>query len=386
MKTWKHLNIENRKTISSCIAHNYKLINISKILNYDPRAISREVKRNRICINFPNEISSDCPKLKRWPYVCTNCKHKYTKCPFNKFKYDAKIAQKKADTNLINSRKGIDISHDEFDKLDSIIKNGVDHNKSLYQIKIENNDYIDKSISTLYRYVNKGYLTTKRIDLPRAVKYKKRKHNKKYEYSENSKIDRTNHTYLDYLSYIHQNPRVNVWQLDFLGAIKTDSKNILSFILPEVHFTLLDIIENPNSNKIVKFFDDLENRIGTNAFIELVPVILTDRDPCFSDITGICFSKITGEERCKIFFCDPYVSSQKPHVENINGQIRKFFPKGQSVNKCSKNDVKIINQTLLNTPIRTLDGNTPGDAFKKVYGDDIYYQILDVVNGECKMS
>ena len=149
---------------------------------------------------------------------------------------------------------------------------------------------------------------------------------------------------------------------------------------------MLDIIENPNSNKIVKFFDDLENRIGTNAFIELVPVILTDRDPCFSDITGICFSKITGEERCKIFFCDPYVSSQKPHVENINGQIRKFFPKGQSVNKCSKNDVKIINQTLLNTPIRTLDGNTPGDAFKRVYGDDIYYQILDVVNGECKMS
>ena len=47
MKTWKHLDIENRKVISSCISHNYKLINISKILNYDPRGISREVKRNR---------------------------------------------------------------------------------------------------------------------------------------------------------------------------------------------------------------------------------------------------------------------------------------------------------------------------------------------------
>ena len=54
-------------------------------------------------------------------------------------------------------------------------------------------------------------------------------------------------------------PRVNVWQLDFLGAIKTDSKNILSFILPEVHFTILDIITNSNSNKVVKFFDDLES-------------------------------------------------------------------------------------------------------------------------------
>lgn len=154
--------------------------------------------------------------------------------------------------------------------------------------------------------------------------------------------------------------------------------------MPEVHFTLLDIIENPNSSKVVKFFDDLENRIGTEAFIKLIPVILTDREPCFSDILGICFSKITGEERCKLFFCDPYVSSQKPHVENINGQIRKFFPKGQSVDKYSKNDIKVINQTLLNIPIRSLDGNTPSDAFKVVYGEDIYYQILDVVNGEYK--
>ena len=94
MKTWKHLDIENRKAISSCISHNYKLINISKILNYDPRGISREVKRNRIPIDFPNATSSNCVKLKRWPYVCTNCKLRYKQCPFIKFKYDPKIAQK----------------------------------------------------------------------------------------------------------------------------------------------------------------------------------------------------------------------------------------------------------------------------------------------------
>ncbi len=173
MKTWKHLDIENRKTISSCISHNYKLINISKILNYDPRGISRKVKRNRISIDFPNATSSNCSTLKRWSYVCSNCKNRYKKCPFIKFKYDAKIAQRKADDNLINSRKGIDINNDEFNKLDSIIKKGSDENKSIYQIKIENKDVIDKSITTLYRYINNGVLTTKRIDLPRAVKFKK---------------------------------------------------------------------------------------------------------------------------------------------------------------------------------------------------------------------
>lgn len=383
MKTWKHINYEQRKTISSCISHNYKLINISKILELDPRSISREVKRNRVSINYQKKNSVDCEKLNRWPFVCANCKLRYKNCPFNQYKYVASTAQKKADANLINSRKGIDIDSESFKQLDSIIKSGVDDNKSIYQIKIENNDVIDKSITTLYRYINNGYLTTKRIDLPYAVKYKKRKRNKKYEYSDN-KIDRTNHTYLDYLSYLHKNPRVNVWQLDFLGSIKSDSKNILSFILPEVHFTLLDIIKNPNSNKIVKFFDDLEERIGTEAFKELIPVILTDRDPCFSDILGICFSKITGEERCQLFFCDPYVSNQKPNVENINKQIRKFFPKGKTVDNLTEEIVKNHNLTLLKTPIRSLDGNTPEDAFKVVYGEDLYYKLFDIVNGERK--
>lgn len=54
-------------------------------------------------------------------------------------------------------------------------KKGIDEKKSIYQIKIENNNIIDKSITTLYRYVNKDYLSKKKIDLPYAVKLKKKK-------------------------------------------------------------------------------------------------------------------------------------------------------------------------------------------------------------------
>ena len=383
-KTWKHINLEQRKLISSGIAHNDKLIEIAERLDLDPRSISKEVRRNRVPVDYTTECVVKCPNLNRWPLVCTKCKLRYSRdCYYTKLKYDARVAQRKADANLINSRKGIDLDSDEFKKLDSIIKNGIEENKSIYQIKIENNDIIDKSITTLYRYVNKDYLSTKMIDLPYAVKLKKRKHNKKYDYSNNN-IDRSNHTYLDYLSYIHKHPGINVWQLDFLGTIKSDSKNILSFILPNVHFTIIDIIKNPNSQKVVNFFDQLEEKIGTENFIELIPVILTDRDPCFTDIEGICFSKITGEERCKLFFCDPYVSNQKPHVENINKQLRKFFPKGKSIDNLSKKDILNKNLTLLNTPIKSLDSNTPIDAFKTVYGEDLFYKIFDVVNDEQK--
>ena len=376
MKTWKHLTFEQRKVISNGISHNYKLKEIAETLGFDPTSISKEVKRNRESTSIGTNITN-CKKSNRWPFVCTGCNKKYNnQCFFTKYKYDAKKAQNKADINLITSRKGIDVDSDEFQKLDKIIKDGIDNKKSIYQITIENKNSINKSVTTLYRYVNKGYLTTTRMDLPYAVTYKKRKHNKKYEYSENKEIDRTGHTYIDYLAYIHKHPGIYVWQLDFLGAIKTDNKNILTFILPNLQFTLLDIINKPDSTKIVEFFDNLEEKIGIEAFKELIPVILTDRDPNFADIDGICFSKMTGEERCKLFFCDPYVSNQKPNVENMNKQIRLFFPKGKSVDNYLKSDIKNINKTILNKPLRSLDGSTPKEAFINVFDENIFDKLF----------
>lgn len=376
MKTWKHLTFEDRKVITNGISKKYKLKDIAESIGFDPTSISKEVKRNRESITIGSNIT-DCKKVNRWPFVCTGCSKKYNnQCCFTKYKYDARTAHNKAKENLVLSRKGIDVDSEEYKKIDQIIKEGINNKKSIYQITIENKDIINKSVTTLYRYVNKGYLTTSRLDLPYAATYKKRKHNKKYEYSENKEIDRTGHTYIDYLSYIHKHPGIYVWQLDFLGAIKTDNNNILSFILPNLQFVLLNLIKNPNQNKVVEFFDELEERIGTNAFIELIPVILTDRDPCFADIEGICFSKITGEERCKLFFCDAYVSNQKPNVENINKQLRLFFPKGETIDTYKKQDIKNINQTLINRPLKSLDSYTPKEAFINVFDDNLFNKLF----------
>ena len=178
------------------------------------------------------------------------------------------------------------------------------------------------------------------------------------------------------MAFLHNHPGIYVWQLDFLGTIKSDANNILSFILPNLQFIILNLIKNPNQNKIVDFFDDLEERIGTDAFIELIPVILTDRDPNFADINGICFSKITGEERCKLFFCDPYVSNQKPNVENMNKQLRLFFPKGKTIDTYSKQDIKNINETLLNRPLKSLDSYTSKEAFIKVFDEELFEKLF----------
>ena len=374
MKTWKHINFEQRKVIVSGIVHQYKIKEIAETIGVDPTSVSKEVKRNRDCVAI-GDNKSGCSKLKKWPFVCTGCPKRYGKCHYAKFVYNANVAQNKADINLIDSRRGIDVDSKEFKQLDKLVKDGISQKKSIYQIKVENSTTISKSLTTIYRYINSGFLTTKRMDLPYAVTYKKRKHNKKYDYS-NNKIDRSNHTYLDFLAYLHAHPNVYVWQLDFLGAIKSDSKNILTFILPNLQLPILDIISNPDSAKVVEFFDGIEKEIGTEAFMELIPVILTDRDPAFSDINGICYSKITGEERCKLFYCDPYVSNQKPNVENMNKQIRLFFPKGKTIDHYTRKDIKTINATLLQKPLKSLDGHTAKDALVKVFGEELFLKLF----------
>ena len=375
---FKHINAEQRRVIVRMISDNKKLKDIASTLGLDPTSISKEVKRNRIRLYPVHNPKLDlklCTKLDRFPYVCNSCKYRYDPCPFEKYVYKAKEAQAKADYKLIVSRRGLDSDDKEFKQLDETVKAGVENGKSIYEISLD--PKVSKSVTTIYRYINKGYLKISRMDLPYAVTYKKRKKiNKKYDYKQNNGIDRSNHTYVDYLSYIHANPREFGWQLDFLGSIKSDSKSIISLIMPDLHFSLIDIISNPSADKVVKYFDRLEENLGTEQFKKIFPFILTDRDPCFADVEGICFSKITGEERTRLFFCDPYVSNQKPHIENLNKQLRLHFPKGRSIDHLSKADVKNINIRILKQPLKSLDGSSSKEAFSAVFGKDNFTNII----------
>ena len=212
--------------------------------------------------------------------------------------------------------------------------------------------------------------------MPYAVTYKKRKKKiKEYDYKDN-KIDRSNRTYLDYLSYIHARINEMTVQMDFLGSIKTDIKSILVLIIPELHFVFLFSIEKKNSNKVVDVFNFLEDLIGYEKFSDIFPSILTDRDPSFSNIDGIEFSHETGQKRTNLFFCDAFKSNQKASVENMNKQIRKFFPKGKSVDYLSQENIRLIAKTINETPLYSLDGATPKEVFCQIFGLATYDKIF----------
>ena len=87
----------------------------------------------------------------------------------------------------------------------------------------------------------------------------------KYDYP-NNKINRSNHTYLDYLAaYIHENTNLFVWQLDFLGAVKSDSNNILALVMPLLQLPILKVIKNPNTEN-----DEKEGNFPLSFFTSVI--------------------------------------------------------------------------------------------------------------------
>ena len=371
-----HLTDDDRKTISNMLAHKARCIEIARKIGCDPTTISKEIKKNRI---ISKEAKGDkkilCKKLEKYPFVCLDCPKKYKDCTLTQLRYDSGFAQKKYEYRLHETRKGINLTPEEHKQLNIALKEGLLSKKSIYSIV--RSSKIDVSLPTVYRYIKERKVDVTRMDLPYAVTYKKRKKtNKKYEYPENNKVDRHNRTYVDYLAYRKTHINEMTVQMDFLGSIKMDSKSILTLIIPDIHFSILRIIKNKNSEKVVEVFDELENRLGYEKFNEVFPSILTDRDPCFSDILGIEFSKESGIQRTYLFFCDAFKSNQKASVENLNKQIRKFFPKGKSIDHLTQDDIDTINRILVESPLFSLDGYSPKEAFITLFGQEVFDKLF----------
>jgi len=378
----ERLKKEDRRLIKVFLGRGETLKSISDAIGCDPTTISKEIKRNRIIYKegLKGYGNDRCKKIERYPYTCNNCVLRYSTCLLTKYIYDDEKAQTNYKKLLIQSRQGLNTNESEFRNIESIIHEGIKNKEGIYHI-VKSND-IRISVPTIYRWIDRGIMSTRKIDLPYAPKYKMRKKIKeKYDYSaKNNKIDRSGRTYLDYLRFKLHFPGLFVSQIDFLGSVVTDSKSILTLIIGELHFPILYLIDRPNMIKIKEFFDLLEANLGLADFYRVFPGILGDRDPSFNDYDGIETSLLDSTSlRTQMFYCDPFESSQKPYVENLNKQLRLYIPKGSSIESYTDSDVKAINKTLIERKIKSLGGQSPKEAFIEVFGEKIFDKISKVI-------
>lgn len=66
------------------------------------------------------------------------------------------------------------------------------------------------------------------------------------------------------------------------------------------------------------------------------------------------------------YFCDPFKAWQKGGVENLNGLLRQYLPKGIDMTKVDQNYLKEIQEKLNNRPRKSLGYLTPNEVLDKV--------------------
>lgn len=78
--------------------------------------------------------------------------------------------------------------------------------------------------------------------MPRKVKYKPRKKKKNKENKRNLSIliDRS---YDDYIIRTHNEPKLNIWQLDTVIGLNDNSKCLMNFLFVETNFMIMRLLD-----------------------------------------------------------------------------------------------------------------------------------------------
>jgi IS30 family transposase len=66
------------------------------------------------------------------------------------------------------------------------------------------------------------------------------------------------------------------------------------------------------------------------------------------------YESLEAKLNAPVFFCHPYTSSERGTVENTNGLIRQYFPKGHDFNKVSEEDIQFVENAINKRPRKIL--------------------------------
>ena len=411
----KQFNYEKRSTLENLLNQGKGAKEIAGIFLMDPTSIAREIKRNREalvpkdpgsicngCLNYQNcnlhhrcgrqtcglscvgcKTLSSCDKLikldcrvdKRFPYCCNGCQREMT-CRMGKYRYDASLSHKKARDRLVNSRTGLNLTPEEYEKIDSILFDAIKvKGQSIHHALVTNRKELKVSEKTIYKYVGSRKFRVRNIDLPRQPGLKKRKKIAgKYEYPENKGIVRTGHLYSDWLVFKFRGAARFHVQMDFLGKPHQSRQELLVLGIPDLSFILLYGCQDTVQATVISLFGDLERRLGIEGFKTLFPAILTDRDVKFDDFLSLEIDG-NGEKRTHIFFCDPGASNQKAVVENLNSQLRAMFPKKAILDAYTQEELDEASSHFNSRFLSSIDDRTPIDLFASIFGKEMLERL-----------
>lgn len=154
---------------------------------------------------------------------------------------------------------------------------------------------------------------------------------------------------------VNNRKRAGHWEMDNMDGKKSDSVCVSTTVERKTRFTILSKLSGHGSAVKTKAVIDRLQPLP----MKLVKSITTDRGP-----ENHGYQEITETLDTKVYFCNPYHSWEKGTVENTNGRVRRFLPKGKTMENLTDSYLKRIENQLNNTPRKCLKFMTPNEMLQ----------------------
>lgn len=323
---------------------------------------------NDNCTDYIEEI---CTARYRIPYTCNGCAT-IGKCSLLKNIYDAEHAHIKAHEKITESRSGLCVSEEEIARLNSIISPLVRNGQSIHQIYVTHEDELMCSEKTIYNYIDACLLEIRNIDLPRKVKFRERYKKPEFKVDKGCRIGRN---YQEFNAFLEKNPDTAVVQMDSVIGSK-GGKCLLTIHFVDSSLMLAYLRDANTSKSVTDIFAMLIERLGSEVFKRLFPVILTDNGSEFSNPKAIEYG--TGKCRgiqTRVFYCDAASPYQKGAIEVNHELIRRVLPKGTSFNELEQNDINLMMNHINSYKRKKLNNRNPYETFSFYHGEEILQKL-----------
>jgi len=326
-QSYKHLSEAERGEIEAYLSVGLKPAEIARRLGRNRSTITREINRGSIT------------QLKKVNGQKVYYQHYYADAAHNRYRdaretsYYLKLDRVSNDflTKFIEAMREKPRVH----SVDTFV----------HTYRLQHVDAVVPSTKTLYNYIHQGLLEIKVIDLPRAVRIRK-KFNKRP-----STKKHLGKSIEERPEEINNRSRFGDWEIDsVLGGKTIGEPSILTLVERQTRYAV--------TKKLVEKKAEYVNQAVLEC-MKLYPIKSITAD------NGNEFSSLSKIEGLDVYFAHAYSSYERGTNENFNGLLREFIPKGSSLKK--------LNPTLLEDYTKAIN-----ERPRRIYGYQFAKKLFEL--------
>ncbi len=357
----KRLNMDDRSNIVGYLAMGMTVPEIAERMTWSPSTIYREIAR--IPQLKEGEAEGKCPLRQRRHHVCNQCP-KHASCRLDKVYYNSKTAEDDARRKRTESHSGPRVGTKTLLAIDKIVADGTAKGQSLEYIYHFHEELHCVSCLTIRRWISSGWLTTKRIQLRRARRYSK-KYAKTRENDGTPNMLKAGRTYSDFIDHTEGRDDFVLLELDSVEGTKTSRKRLFTLMFVKQGFQVGKLYDvSAAASSVLREVEEILKAVLERTDKEIV--LLSDNGTEFATLPlaeGL-------SDRVRVFYTNPYKSTDKAHCERNHEYFRYVCPKGNTFDSWDQVMIDGIFSNINGYAREELKWKSPYELFVEAYSED----------------